>query len=103
MCWCNKSIRTPCCGMVGCHPPVDGNLISEETIMQNSQLQLWQSYTDKKQECERLYEIIDKIPQLIKCNAREKEVHDCWGMTSLEVTVDGDNLEKDLLELIKEV
>ncbi|CAM0050436.1 hypothetical protein VPHF93_0236 [Vibrio phage F93] len=83
MCWCNKNLRTPCCGKVSCHPPVDGNLVSEEIIMQNSQLQLWQSYTDKKQECEMLRDIINKIPQLIQDSTQEVESHDCWGVTSL--------------------
>ncbi len=21
MCWCNPSVRTPCCGGISCHPP----------------------------------------------------------------------------------
>ncbi len=102
MCWCNKNIRTPCCGGVGCHPP-EGCTISNETILKNSQLVLWQSYTDKKQECEMLRDIIDKIPQLIQDCTQEVESHDCWGFEWVENRVNGEVLAKKLEELLKEV
>ncbi len=31
MCWCNKNLRTPCCGGVDCVPP-KGSVISNNTI-----------------------------------------------------------------------
>ncbi|CAM0060133.1 hypothetical protein VPHK406_0192 [Vibrio phage K406] len=65
MCYCSPNLRTPCCGKVDCHPPEGGNLVSEETIMQNSQLQLWKSYTDKKQECEMLRDMLKEC--MVQC------------------------------------
>ena len=102
MCWCNPNLRTPCCGEIGCHPP-EGVLISNETIMKDSQLALWQNYTDKKQECERLYEIINKIPQLVQESTQEVESHDCWGFEWVEDKINGEVLAKKLEDLLKEV
>ncbi|UUW39788.1 hypothetical protein VP14_101 [Vibrio phage VPMCC14] len=56
MCWCNHNLRTPCCGGVDCHPP---ETKGKNEILQNSQLQLWQSYCDKKQECETIKDLLE--------------------------------------------
>lgn len=92
MCWCNKNIRTPCCGGVSCHPfPSDGEYSSfiEESrnhiietahqnpsntydiLIKNSQLQLWQSYTDKKQECEILRDMLKECSILLTQGTEE--------------------------------
>lgn len=102
MCWCSPNLRTPCCGKLDCTPP-EGVSISNETTMKDSQLTLWQNYTDKKQECEMLRDIINKIPQLIKDSTQEVESHDCWGFEWVENKVNGEVLAKRLQELLKEV
>ncbi|CAM0057991.1 hypothetical protein VPH184E373B_0216 [Vibrio phage 184E37-3b] len=124
MCYCSLNLRTPCCGGVSCHPfPSDeeyDSFIEEsrnhiietahqnpnniyDILIENSQLQLWQSYTDKKQECEMLRDIINKIPQLIQDSTQEVESHDCWGNGYVEDVVNGEVLAKKLEELLKEV
>lgn len=73
MCWCNPSLRTPCCGGITCHPSSSNianstklkvseplgedvlTLVDAKTgdeILKQSPLMLWQNYCDKKQECE---------------------------------------------------
>ena len=100
MCYCNPSLRTPCCGGVDCHPPVETS--SKDTILKNSQLQLWMSYTDKKQECEMLRDMLNKIPQLIQDSTQEVKCRNCWGFEWMENKVNGEVLAKKLQDLLKE-
>ena len=101
MCWCNKNLRTPCCGGINCQPP-KGVTVSNETILKDSQLALWQSYTDKKQECENLQEIISQIPKLIADCKSWREGNDCWGNETYQEEVDGALLASKLKELLGE-
>lgn len=64
MCWCSPNLRTPCCGGVDCLPP-QRSTISNNTILQQSQLQLWQSYCDKKVECEIMKELLKEASILL--------------------------------------
>ncbi|AUR94185.1 hypothetical protein NVP1193O_054 [Vibrio phage 1.193.O._10N.286.52.C6] len=97
MCYCNKSIRTPCCGKIGCHPP------SLERKTEVNVFKLFDSLEDKKQECVMLRDIIAKIPQLIQDSTQEVESHDCWGFEWVEDRVNGEVLAKKLEYLLKEV
>ena len=71
--------------------------------IENSQLQLWMSYTDKKQECEMLRDIIDKIPQLIQDSTQEVESYDCWGFEWIEDKVNAELLAEKLQALLEDV
>ncbi len=59
MCWCNPSLRTPCCGGINCHPPtttIDKSTVlaiinkhcegTVETIDDTFLTGDWESYTD---------------------------------------------------------
>ena len=74
MCWCNPALRTSCCGGVDCHPP-QSSQITNETIIQNSQLQLWQSYCDKKQECEMLRDKLKETLDMLEYSHVTSEVY----------------------------
>ncbi|CAH9014463.1 conserved hypothetical protein [Vibrio phage 249E41-1] len=77
MCWGTPSLRTPCCGKMGCNPenneqvpPSVGSVgwqeqLSSEgghgqmnSLLENSQLSLWQNYCNKKMECEELRDLL---------------------------------------------
>lgn len=123
MCWCNPSLRTPCCGGISCHPcssnisnntklnvsePLSEDkltLLDSETgeeILKKSSLVLWQNYCEKKQECGNLKEIINSIPSLIKECTEKSQEHDNWGFPISIDRVDGELLATKLLDIIKE-
>ncbi|MCP3685043.1 MAG: hypothetical protein GY861_20470 [bacterium] len=64
MCWCNPKLRTPCCGSIDC-VPTKSSKISNNTILEQSQLALWQSYCDKKMECEVLRDMLKDCSVLL--------------------------------------
>ena len=72
MCWCNANLRTPYCGGDNCHPPKLG---SSNEIVQNSQLQLWQSYCEKKQECEDLRDKLKETLDMLEYSHVTSEVY----------------------------
>lgn len=74
MCWCSPNLRTPCCGGSDCHPP-QGSTISNETLLQQSQLQLWQSYCDKKIECEILRDKLAEVLDMLEYSHMTSEVY----------------------------
>lgn len=74
MCWCNSNLRTICCGGVDCHP-LQSSQINNETILQNSQLQLWQSYCEKKQECEDLRDKLKETLDMLEYSHVTSEVY----------------------------
>jgi hypothetical protein len=69
MCWCNPSLRTPCCGGIDCHPP-ESCSEDENNVLENS---VWLkrdnytsyhtngegliSYSNAEKRCEKLPEI----------------------------------------------
>lgn len=83
MCWCNKNLRTPCCGGISCHPPQRSSISNntEETvalksmaskeILEKSNLALWTAYTDKKQEVEVLRDMLKECEVLLTQGTEE--------------------------------
>ena len=74
MCWCNPELRTPCCGGMNCVPPKDSN-ISNNTLLKDSQLTLWQNYCDKKMECEQWKELFEKTLAMLEYAHTTSEVY----------------------------
>lgn len=74
MCWCNSNLRTICCGGIDCYPK-ESSTVSNETIIKNSQLALWQSYTDKKQECEMLRDKLKLTLDMLEYSHVTSEVY----------------------------
>lgn len=76
MCWCNPNLRTICCGGVDCYPP-NNSTISNSTILnidkflEDAKLSMWQSYCDKKVECEEMRELLLEASALLTQGTQE--------------------------------